>query len=79
MQLVALLRSMLLPHGFPESVAPQFAPYMSWRAAQVPCRPRLTHHFVAQRLVQHDAVPQCICWDPCACHDLTLTLPHVNF
>ena len=35
MQLVALARSMLLPHGFPDSVDPQFAPYMSWRAAQV--------------------------------------------
>ena len=35
MQMVALVRSMLLPHGFPDSVAPQFAPYMSWRAAQV--------------------------------------------
>ena len=35
MQAVAVMRSMLLPHGFPDSVAPQFAPYMSWRAAQV--------------------------------------------
>ncbi len=35
MQLVAVVRSMLLPHGFPDSVDPQFAPYMSWRAAQV--------------------------------------------
>ena len=35
MQLVAVVRSMLLPHGFPDSVAPQFGPYMSWRAAQV--------------------------------------------
>ena len=39
MQLVAVVRSMLLPHGFPDSVDPQFAPYMSWRAAQVSSPP----------------------------------------
>ncbi len=43
MQLVAVVRSMLLPHGFPDSVDPQFAPYMSWRAAQVSCPPRPIH------------------------------------
>ena len=33
-QLAAVVKSMLLPHGYPHSVAPQFAPYMLWRASQ---------------------------------------------
>ena len=33
-QLGAVVKSMLLPHGYPASVAPQFAPYMLWRGSQ---------------------------------------------
>lgn len=34
MQLASVVKSMLLPHGYPASVAPQFAPYMLWRGSQ---------------------------------------------
>jgi hypothetical protein len=33
-RLAALVRSYLLPQGFPESVAPQYAGYMGWRGVQ---------------------------------------------
>jgi hypothetical protein len=33
-RLLALVRSYLLPQGFPDSVAPQYASYMGWRGVQ---------------------------------------------
>lgn len=33
-RLLALVRSYLLPQGFPDSVAPQYATYMAWRGVQ---------------------------------------------
>lgn len=33
-RLLALVRSYLLPQGFPDSVAPQYATYMGWRGVQ---------------------------------------------
>jgi hypothetical protein len=33
-RLQALVRSYLLPQGFPDSVAPQYASYMGWRGVQ---------------------------------------------
>lgn len=33
-RLMELVRSYLLPQGYPESVGPQYAPYMGWRAVQ---------------------------------------------
>jgi hypothetical protein len=33
-RLLGLVRSYLLPQGFPDSVAPQYATYMGWRGVQ---------------------------------------------
>lgn len=33
-RLLGLMRSYLLPQGFPDSVAPQYATYMGWRGVQ---------------------------------------------
>lgn len=33
-RMLALVRSYLLPQGFPDSVAPQYATYMGWRGVQ---------------------------------------------
>lgn len=33
-RMLALVRSYLLPQGFPDSVAPQYATYMAWRGVQ---------------------------------------------
>lgn len=33
-RLLGLVRSYLLPQGFPDSVAPQYASYMGWRGVQ---------------------------------------------
>lgn len=33
-RMLALVRSYLLPQGFPDSVAPQYASYMGWRGVQ---------------------------------------------
>lgn len=37
-EIMAFIRSYVVPEGFPDSVTPSYVPYMSWRALKVYCR-----------------------------------------
>lgn len=34
-ELMAFIRSYVVPEGFPDSVTPSYVPYMTWRALKV--------------------------------------------
>lgn len=36
-EIMAFIRSYVVPEGFPDSVTPSYVPYMSWRALKVFC------------------------------------------
>jgi len=37
-EIMAFIRSYVVPEGFPDSVTPSYVPYMTWRALKVYCR-----------------------------------------
>lgn len=52
-QLVSVVKSMLLPHEYPASVAPQFGPYMGWRASQYFFGCAISPRLILPRFLHH--------------------------
>ena len=42
-EIMAFIRSYVVPEGFPDSVTPSYVPYMTWRALKVYCRIMFTN------------------------------------